>query len=88
VERTTGNGVATKKASKRRGSSDGRTCRIHIHSMRRHLADPDGISVKAVIDGLCHVGLLEDDNALIVTEVSQSQERAKADETIIDIIWA
>jgi hypothetical protein len=87
VECAIGNGLAGKKESKRCRSSDGRTCRIHVHSRRIRLADPDGISVKAVIDGLCHVGLLEDDNAKIITEVSQSQEKSKVNETIIDIIW-
>jgi len=76
-----------KKKSKGRNPWDGRKCSIHVHHKRTRLADPDGISIKALIDGLCLVGILADDNAKIITEISQSQELAKAEETIIDIIW-
>lgn len=57
--------------------------RIHVHSKRRRLADPDGISAKAAIDGLRAGGLLIDDSARYVQEVSFSQEKSNVEETII-----
>lgn len=65
---------------------DKRVC-IHIHSRRRRLADPDGISCKAAIDGLAKGGLFVDDSAKYVKEVSFSQEKSSQEETIIDIIF-
>ena len=61
--------------------------RIHFHSRRRRLADPDGISAKAAIDGLREGGLLVDDSPKYVKGVSFSQEnsKAEAEETVIEI---
>ena len=61
--------------------------RIHVHSKRRRLADPDGISCKAAIDGLAKSGILIDDSAKYVKEVSFSQEKSKEEETIIHIVF-
>ena len=61
---------------------------IHIHSRRRRLTDADGISAKAVIDGFVHGGLLQDDSARFVQEVSYSQEKItgeQEEETIITV---
>lgn len=58
-------------------------CRITVHSRRKRLADPDGISCKAVLDGLGKAGVFADDNASIISEVRYSQELAKEDETVI-----
>lgn len=60
-------------------------CRIHIHSKRKRLTDADGVSAKAAIDGLVHGGLLQDDSAKFVTEVSYSQEKSKEEETTIEL---
>lgn len=63
-------------------------CHIHVHSKRTRLADPDGISAKAVIDGLTKAGILPDDSAKFIEEITYSQEITKNDdETIIDIFW-
>ena len=62
-------------------------CCIHIHSIRKRLADPDGVSAKACIDGLVHAGLLQDDSPKYVKEVSYSQEKGKEEETIITITY-
>jgi len=53
----------------------GTPCRVHIHSKRFRLADPDGISAKAVIDGIVISGLLSDDSTSEIAEVSYSQEK-------------
>lgn len=58
---------------------------IHVHSIRKRLADADGISAKALIDGLVHRGILWDDNPIFVKEVSFSQEKGKEEKTIITI---
>ena len=61
---------------------------IHIRSLRYRLADADGISAKAAIDGLVHRGLLKDDNPRWVQEVSYSQEKVpktEEEKTIITI---
>lgn len=61
-------------------------CSIIIHSIRRRLADPDGICGKAVIDGIVHCGILQDDSSSYVKEVLFSQEKTSGKEkTIITI---
>ena len=70
-----------------KGSQLDQRVRIHFHSKRRRLADPDGISCKAAIDGLVQGGILRDDSAKFVKEVSFSQEIAGDEETVIDITW-
>ncbi len=64
-------------------------CRIHVCSIRNRLADPDGVSAKACIDGIVHVGILSDDTAKQVKEVSYSQQKAGKgqEKTIIELIW-
>lgn len=50
-------------------------CRIHVHSKRVRLADADGISAKAAIDGAVYGGLLVDDSPQYVESVSFSQSK-------------
>jgi len=62
---------------------------IFVHTRRKRLIDPDGLSAKAAIDGIVHRGLLADDSATHVRKVETwSQEKAGKDEeeeTIITI---
>ena len=58
---------------------------IHIHSIRKRLVDPDGVSAKAAIDGLVRCGILLDDSAKLVKEVSYSQEKGSEEKTLITI---
>jgi len=58
---------------------------IHVHSIRKRLTDADGISAKAVIDGIVLSGLLPDDSPKYVKQVSYSQEKGTPEETIITI---
>jgi hypothetical protein len=63
-------------------------CGIHVHSRRHRMADSDGISAKAVIDGLVLAGVLEDDSPKYVKWVTYSQEKISKkedEETIITI---
>lgn len=60
---------------------------VHVHSIRRRLADSDGVSAKAAIDGIVKAGILADDTAKHVKNVSYSQEKTKGEEkTIIELI--
>lgn len=70
-----------------KGANVDKRASIRVHSKRNRLADPDGISAKAVIDGLVLGGILRDDNAKFVKEVSFTQEISKVEETIIDVFW-
>ena len=61
---------------------------VHVHSKRKRLADPDGVSVKALLDGLRKAGIFVDDSAKYIKEVSYSQAKCKAaedEETVIVI---
>ena len=61
-------------------------CRINIHSVRKRLTDPDGVSAKAAIDGLVHGGILIDDSPEFVKSVTYTQEKAVDEEyTVITI---
>lgn len=58
---------------------------ITVTHLRKRLADPDGLSVKAVLDGLVIAGILDDDSAQQVTEVRHTQVKAGREETRIVI---
>jgi len=63
--------------------------RVHIHSRRHRLTDPDGISAKAAIDGLVLAGIFPDDTAKCISQVTFSQEKIgseEVEETIIEIV--
>lgn len=63
--------------------------RIHYHSKRRRLCDPDGLYSKASTDGLTVGGILPDDNAAIVESIAYSQllvpKTEGREETIIEV---
>jgi hypothetical protein len=67
---------------------DSRCC-LHVHSIRATLADPDGISAKAAIDGLIHGGILQDDSPRQIQEVTYSQEKCRKgqEKTVITLTW-
>jgi len=50
---------------------------IIVLSYRTRLADADGVSAKAAIDGCVHRGILRDDDAKWVTEVRHRQIKVK-----------
>ena len=53
---------------------------IHIHSLRKRLADIDGISGKAALDGMVKAGIFPDDSAKYIKSVTHSQEKTKGPE--------
>lgn len=58
---------------------------VHFHSIRRRLADPDGISGKAALDAIVKAGILKDDRAEFIGNVTHSQEKGDTEKTIITI---
>ena len=60
-------------------------CRITFHHIRGRLADMDGISVKACIDGLVHGNVFADDSPEQVAEIHHRQTKGKPETTIIEI---
>lgn len=54
--------------------------RVRVHSYRHRLADPDGVSAKAAIDGLVEAKILRDDSAVEIEEVSYRQTLIPEDE--------
>lgn len=72
--------VATQKAAR-----FNRPVNIHFHSRRKRLTDPDGASVKYVIDGLVSCGILRNDTQKEIANIRKTQEKSKTEETIITI---
>jgi len=60
-------------------------CRVTFHHTRNRLADIDGLSGKAVLDGIVHAGILADDKAQQVAEVRHRQSKGKIETTTIVI---
>lgn len=59
---------------------------IHVRSYRRLNGDPDGVSVKAALDGIVDRGILTDDSAKQVKSVTfESITGCKQEETVIII---
>lgn len=73
MERTTGN----EQVSSKRPQSFNSQVDIRFDHYRIDLADPDGLSGKAAIDGIVHYGLLRDDSAKEVREVRHFQHKVK-----------
>jgi len=53
---------------------------IIVNSYRKRLCDPDGISAKAVIDGIVKAGILSDDTTKQISEVRFKQTKIKSKE--------
>lgn len=61
---------------------------IFVHSKRYKNTDPDGISIKAVLDGIVLAGILPNDTAKEIKGIFYTQEkipRNEQEETIITI---
>ena len=53
---------------------------LYVHSHRKRLADIDGLSAKAVIDGCIKSGLLADDSPKHIKSITFSQSKCKKNE--------
>ena len=58
---------------------------ITVTSYRKLTHDPDGISAKAVLDGIVRAGILTDDSTKFVKEVRFKSIKSKEEKTIIEI---
>lgn len=58
---------------------------IRVISYRKRLTDTDGISVKAVLDGIVRAGILSDDTSEQVKEITFENRKSKDEKTIIEI---
>jgi peroxiredoxin len=52
----------------------------HVHCVRKRLADVDGISAKAAIDGIVKAKLLSDDSAKVIKSFKVTQEKCDTTE--------
>jgi len=59
---------------------------ITVTSYRKRKHDPDGISAKAVLDGLVRRGLLKDDSTSEVNQITFKSEITKGDEKTIVVL--
>lgn len=60
-------------------------CSVIVTHVRSRLADPDGVSIKAVLDAIVQNGILADDSAKQIKEVRHRQVKGPAERTIIEI---
>lgn len=58
---------------------------ITVTSYRKFKHDTDGISVKAVLDGLVRTGILSDDSTEEIKSITFKSEKANDEKTIIEI---
>lgn len=58
---------------------------IYVRSYRRLNSDPDGVSVKAALDGIVGIGILPDDSSKQVKSVTFETVKSKEEKTIIEI---
>lgn len=58
---------------------------IRVTSYRKRNHDPDGVSCKAVLDGIVRRGILADDSAKEVNEITFKSVISKEEKTIIEI---
>jgi len=58
---------------------------IKVISYRKRTHDPDGISVKAVLDGITRRGILTDDSTKQVKSITFESIQSKEEKTIIEI---
>ena len=58
---------------------------IRVISYRKYKHDPDGISVKAVLDGLVRRGILVDDSTDQIKSITFESIKSKEDKTVIEI---
>jgi len=58
---------------------------IRVISYRKLNHDPDGVSAKAVFDGLVHAGILADDSSKQIKKVTFENRKSKDERTVIVI---
>jgi hypothetical protein len=80
--------ASNEQVGKNEGSPSNSRVRISCTSHRKRLADFDGVSYKAAIDGLKAIGVLKDDSTQYVSEeATVNQKKAVGDEYTVIEIW-
>ena len=77
--------ISDESLGKKKGPRFSTPVNLSVLSIRNRLADTDGVSAKAVIDGIVKAGILQDDTAGHVIQVLYSQEKGDDEKTIIKI---
>ena len=81
MEQNTGDAPVAEKDTKGFNS----LVNIHVISYRKLKHDPDGVSVKAVLDGIVRAGILADDSTEQVKSITFESRKSKEEKTIIEI---
>jgi len=84
MESDDGNGTLGKKETPRFNSP----VNIRVISYRKARHDTDGVSVKAVLDGIVRAGILADDTSEQIKEItfeSRKTKKGEKEKTIIEI---
>lgn len=58
---------------------------IRVISYRARKHDPDGVSIKAVLDGLTRRGILPDDSTEEIKSITLESRKSKEEKTVIEI---
>lgn len=58
---------------------------IHVTSCRKRKHDPDGISIKAVLDGLVANGILKDDSWDEIKSITFESRQSDEEKTVLEI---
>lgn len=64
---------------KKKGARFNSPVYINVLSVRKRLADRDGISAKAAIDGLRHCGILQNDTTKQIKDIRYPQQKCRFD---------
>ena len=81
MEQNTGNESLGKKETPRFTAP----VNIRVISYRKLNHDTDGVSIKAVLDGVVHAGILTNDSAKQVKKVTFESRKSKEERTVIII---
>lgn len=77
--------VSNEPVAEKKGPRLDTPVRVHCHTSGKRLGDCDGRSIKAVLDAVVRSGILTDDSAKCVEEVSFTQNAGNENQTLIKI---
>lgn len=87
MERIAGNAPLAKKEDPQPYTPGHDRCSVRIHSVRKQLADIDGISGKYALDAIVRAGIITDDSPEYVKSVTHTQEKGFPESTTITVEW-
>jgi len=80
--------VGNEPLAKKKPAGFGGQVSLVVFEKRHRLADPDGASLKYVLDSIVDAKILPDDNAVIIKKIEKEQVKVPKDvpeETVIEI---